>query len=255
MSKPISNPFLFVGNQIKDEYGRQIGRVASFKIAPTGRIDGIFVEHGDGEFLSYSSDQIKMDNGNLVISPTLKLKANSLCQEIPLIWRKDKALNELVAKKKIPPEMYDDLHSTFEGALNQLKGNAQEITDEIDQEIDSCNKQIHELHSALINLEIEREIGRLNGDSYDKALKIIQWGLKGVNAEKSDLAVLKSKLANLLLGDKTTSTPSPAPANVEMPKTKAPEQTEAPKTPATVTPNLPEPPVIIHVRNPSKQNS
>ncbi len=94
------------------------------------------------EFLSYSSDQIKVDNGNLVISPTLKLKANALCQEIPLIWRKDRALNELVEKKKIPPEMYDDLHMTFEGALNQLKDNAKELTEEIDRQIDRCNKQI-----------------------------------------------------------------------------------------------------------------
>ncbi|MCW4016313.1 MAG: CdvA-like protein [Candidatus Bathyarchaeota archaeon] len=248
MSKPISNPFLFVGNQIKDEYGRQIGRVASFKVTPTGRIDGIFVEHGDGEFLSYTSDQIKMDNGNLVISPTLKLKANSLCQEIPLIWRKDRALNELVEKKKIPPEMYDDLHLTFEGALNQLKDNAKGLVSEIDSEVDRCNKQIHELHSALINLEIEREIGRLNGETYDKALKIIQWGLKGVNAEKSDLEVLKSKLSNLLLGEKTT----PAPV---VPQTKAPEETETPQVTTPVSANLPEPPVIIHVRNPNKQTS
>ena len=135
MSKSISNPFLFVGKQIKDEYGRQIGRVASFKVTPTGRIDGIFVEHGDGEFLTYSNDQIKIDNGELIISQTLKIKANSLCQEIPLIWRKDRALNELVEKKKIPPEMYDDLHNTFVGALNQLKDNAKTITEEIDMKL------------------------------------------------------------------------------------------------------------------------
>jgi len=246
VSKSISNPFLFVGQQIKDEYGRQIGRVASFKVTPTGRIDGVFVEHGDGEFLSYSNEQIKIDNGNLVIAPPLKLKANSLCQEIPLIWRKDRALNELVDKKKIPPEMYDDLHSTFEGALNQLKDNAKELVKNIDSQVDRCNKQIHSLHSALINLEIEREIGRLNGDSYQKALMIIQSGLKGVNAEKSDLEILKSKLSNLLLGEKTIST--------EVPQSKTME-TEIPKAPEPVAPNLPEPPVIIHVRNPSKQGS
>ncbi|MCW4034964.1 MAG: CdvA-like protein [Candidatus Bathyarchaeota archaeon] len=248
MSKSISNPFLFVGKQIKDEYGRQIGRVASFKVTPTGRIDGIFVEHGDGEFLSYSNEQIRIDNGNLIISPTLKLKARSLCNEIPLIWRKDRALNELVEKKKIPPEMYDDLHNTFEGALNELKENAKELMDDIDSQIESCNTQIHELHSALINLEIEREIGRLDGDSYDKALAIIQWGLKGVNAEKSDLDALRTKLSNLLLGDKTPEVP-------EAPRTEAPEQIDIPEAPEPVSSNLPEPPVIIHVRNPSKQGS
>ena len=244
MSKSTSNPFLFVGKQIKDEYGRQIGRVASFKVTPTGRIDGIFVEHGDGEFLTYSNDQIKIDNGELIISQTLKIKAKSLCQEIPLIWRKDRALNELVEKKKIPPEMYDDLHDTFIGALNQLKDNAKTITEEIDHEIDDCNKQIHSLHSALINLEIEREIGRLNGESYEKALGIIQWGLKGVNAEKSDLDTLKNKLSNLLLGENTQ------PSTV-VNQTNSPETTESTKTPEPVSQtNLPEPPVIIHVRNP-----
>jgi hypothetical protein len=248
VSKSISNPFLFVGQQIKDEYGRQIGRVASFKVTPTGHIDGVFVEHGDGEFLSYSKEQIKVDNGNLVISPQLKLKANSLCREIPLIWRKDRALNELVDKKKIPPEMYDDLHSTFEGALNQLKDNAKELVKDLDSEVDRCNRQIHSLHSALINLEIEREIGRLNNDSYEKALVIIQSGLKEINAEKSDLEILKSKLSNLLLGEKT----SPAP---QVPKTKTPEQTNTLKAPEPVATNLPEPPVIIHVRNPNKQSS
>jgi hypothetical protein len=253
VSKSISNPFLFVGKQIKDEYGRQIGRVASFKVTPTGRIDGIFVEHGDGEFLSYSSEQIKIDNGNLVISPPLKLKAKALCNEIPLIWRKDRALNELVEKKKIPPEMYDDLHSTFEGALNQLKDNAKALTDNIDKEIDRCNKQIHSLHSALINLEIEREIGRLNGETYEKALGMIQWGLKGVNAEKSDLEALKSKLANLLLGERPVK--APEPKTPETPQTQSPEQKEIPKPPAPVSSDLPEPPVIVHVRNPNKENS
>jgi hypothetical protein len=101
----------------------------------------------------------------------------------------------------------------------------------------------------LINLELERELGRLNGEAYEKALGIIQWGLKGANAEKSDLEVLKSKLANLLLGDKTPEIP-------EVPKTTAPEPpAEAPKPPEQVSPNLPEPPVIIHVRNTSKQSS
>ena len=143
----------------------------------------------------------------MIISPPLKLKAKALCNEIPLIWRKDKALNELVEKKKIPPEMYEDLHSTFEGALEQLRENANELTKDIENQIDDCNNQIHELHSALINLEIEREIGRLDNASYEKALVIIQSGLKGVNAEKNDLEALKTKLSNLLLGEKNTPIP------------------------------------------------
>jgi hypothetical protein len=77
---------------------------------------------------------------------------------------------------------------------------------------------------------------------------MIQWGLKGVNAEKSDLEALKNKLANLLLGEETIKAP-------EIPTAEVPEQKENQAAPAPDAPNLPEPPVVVHVRNPSKQNS
>jgi hypothetical protein len=204
-------------------------------------VDGIFVEHGDGEFLSYSTDNFKVQNGNWVILPPLKLRAQSLCQEIPLIWRKDRALNELLTKKKIPPEMVGDLHKNFVGALNQLKTDAKNVMSSIDSQINKCNTQIQELHSALINLEIEREIGRINNESYQKALQMVQWGLKGMNAEKSDLTTLKGKLNNLLLGEMIKPPEKPTPTETSEPKQAAPPQTA-----------LPEPPVIVHVKNQTK---
>ena len=212
-------------------------------VTPNGRIDGIFIEHGDGEFLSYPSDQFRIDNDSFVILPPLKLRAKALCQEIPLIWRKDQALNGLLEKKKIPPDMFDDLHKNFEGALNQLKADAKTIVDDIDKQVTKCTKQIQELHSALINLEIEREIGRIDVGSYQKALGMIQWGLKGVNAEKSDLEALKNKLSNMLLGEQKAEAP------------KTPAQKETQEATAPVSPTLPEPPVVVHVKSPNKQTS
>jgi hypothetical protein len=102
----------------------------------------------------------------------------------------------------------------------------------------------------LINLEIEREIGRLTADSYDKALKIIQWGLKGANAEKKDLELIKSKLDNLLIGEKAKPTTDVPEVNIP-----GPTETAKPQPETNAAPNLPEPPVIIHVRNPNKQTS
>jgi len=212
-------------------------------VTPNGRVDGIFIEHGDGEFLSYPSDHFKVDNEGLVILPPVKLRAKALCQEIPLIWRKNQALNDLLEKKKIPPEMFDDLHKNFEGALNQLKTDAKTVLDDMDKQVTKCTTQITELHSALINLEIEREIGRIDDQSYQKALGIVQWGLKSVNAEKSDFEALRNKLSNMLLGEKTAETPE------------TPTQKETEKEAAPASPTLPEPPVVVHVKNPSKTSS
>jgi len=72
MSKPSSNPLLFIGKPLKDEYGRQIGEIASFLVSPNGRIDGVLVKHGDGEFLRYSSDHFKLYNDSIILLLPIK---------------------------------------------------------------------------------------------------------------------------------------------------------------------------------------
>jgi hypothetical protein len=239
MSKPSSNPLLFIGKPLKDEYGRQIGEIASFLVSPNGRIDGVLVKHGDGEFLRYSSDHFKLYNDSIVLLLPIKLKVKSLCDEIPLIWRKDQALNELSGKKKVPSDMVNILHKNFEGALNQLKTDAQATLEEIDTQIESYNTQIKDLNSALINLEIEHEIGRIDAESYQKSMAIILEGLKQVNTQRTDIQAMRNNLSNMLLGEKSAT----AEKQIE-------SQKETPSTPP-----LPEPPVVVHVKGPSKTSS
>jgi len=234
MSKSSPKPFLFIGKPIRDEYGRQIGRIASFMVKPNGQIDGVFVEHGDGEFFRYQSDQFRVDGESIVISPSIKLKVRSLCNEIPLIWRKDQALSELSKKKRFPSDLFDILHTNFEGALNQLKKDAQTTLDNLNTQIAKCDRQIKDFHSALINLEIEREIGRIDDKAYQTAMGIIQQGLKQANEEKSDLEAMRKKLSNIILGE---------PPEEETSEAKQQKEEEAPPES-----KLPEPPVVVHVK-------
>jgi len=62
MSESTSNLFTYLGKPVKDEYGHIIGTMASFLVTPGGRINGVFIEHGDGDIKQYSSEQIKTEN-------------------------------------------------------------------------------------------------------------------------------------------------------------------------------------------------
>lgn len=240
MSKLSSNLFLYLSKPVKDEYGRQIGKIASFAVNPNGRVNAVFLEHGDGEFVRYTSEQFRVDGDDIILLPTLKMRVKTLCDEIPLIWRKDQALSELLDKNKIPSEMFNELHKNFEGALTQLKAEAQSSLENIDKQIAKCNQQVRELNSALIHLEIEREIGRIDDNAYQSAMEIIQGGLTRTNSEKNDLELMRSQVSNMLLGD--TSTPE--------------KETQKGATPAsTGSPALPEPPVFVHVKSVSKTSS
>jgi histone H3/H4 len=62
-----------------------------------------------------------------------------LCDQIPLIWRKDQAAKEAFEKRRIPSEVYQELHISFENALEQLKKDAQVTTDEAAIEVENCD--------------------------------------------------------------------------------------------------------------------
>ena len=236
MSESTPNLFTYLGKPVKDEYGHIIGTMASFLVTPGGRINGVFIEHGDGRITRYSSDQIKTENDEAVLFSPLKMEANNFCNQIPLLWRKTQAIKDLNEKKKIPEDMYSDLYSSFEGALNQLKTDAQTTSNSVDKYIARCNAQIRQLNSALIHLEIEREIGRIDKSSYQTAIEMIKDGLKWAHAEREDLEALKNQMSNMLLGE----TPALSPQQDEQ------ATAEPSKTPS---PPLPEPPVVVHVKS------
>lgn len=242
MAQPPSNLFLFVGKTVKDEYGRSVGSIVSFAVNPTGRVTSVFLKHEDGEFRKYLSEQFRVDGDDVVLLPSIKLRVKTLCNEIPLIWRKEQALNELLDKKKVPSELFNELQKSFEGALNQLKSDAKATSDNIDKSIFRCNVQIRQLNSALINLEIEREIGRVDENSYQTAIEMIQDGLKWAHAEREDLEALKNQLSNMLLGDASTAAPQQEAATTEPSETQEAQETEETDSP------LPEPPVVVHVK-------
>jgi hypothetical protein len=232
------NLFLSVGKQVKDEYGHELGKIASFALTPSGKFDAVFVEQGDGRFSRHSVEHLKFDGVDVTLTSKVKSHADALCDQIPLIWRKDQALKELSNKKKISKEVYEELHSSFDGVLNQLKSEAQGLTDEIDEEIAECGDEIRDLNYALVHLEIEHEIGKIDDQSYQTAFTMIQESLKRINTKKSDMEQVRNKLSNITLGD-VIKPSEPEESKQE----KASEQSSA----SDVT-ELPEPPVVVYVK-------
>jgi hypothetical protein len=232
-----SNLFLYIGKPIKNEYGRIIGKVASFALTPDGKFDAVFMEFGDGQFTKQPIENLRFNGSEVTYVTKIKSQAGSLCDHIPLIWRKDEALKDLLDKKKIAPEVFQDLHQSFGTVLVQLKKDAQVIIDESAIEIERCREEITSLSYAIANLEIEHEIGKVDEETYKSAFALLQETLKRASTEKTDYELTKSKLASVLLGDQSLNT-------LKSTKTYA-ERVNNNSEAAT---KLPEPPVVVYVK-------
>ena len=277
-----SNLFLSIGKPIKDEYGRTVGKVASFALTPNGKFDGVYVESNDGKFIKQSMEHLIFNGGEVTFTSNLKSRASILCDQIPLIWRKNQALKDLVEKRKISPDLYQELRNNFEAVLNQLKKDAQEISEEANNELARCNQEIKTLGYAVVNLELEHEIGQVDEEAYQSAFTLLQENLKRANAEKSDIELTKSKLSNIMLGDSNKQLEQKTnPVSIEPVKEETPEEAtneadievieetanespeeivedtvnETPEIPDVTSeeePELPEPPVVVYVKEVGK---
>jgi hypothetical protein len=270
-----SNLFLSIGKPIKDEYGRTVGKVACFALTPSGKFDGVYIESNNGTFSKKPMDHLKFNGAEVTFTSTLKSQSSVLCDQIPLIWRKDQALKELAEKRKISPDLYQELHNNFEGVLQQLKEDANDLIDEANQEISRSDQEIKTLGYAVVNLELEHEIGQIDDEAYKSAFTLLQENLKRVNMEKTDIIDVKSKISNILLGDsqkteQKTITENTDPVNNEIPKEPLKEPLKEPISNKKIdeklddatdensdeTPNdapeLPEPPVVVYVKEVGK---
>jgi len=227
------NLFLSVGKPVKDEYGRVVGKVAAFAMTPNGKFDAVFVEFSGGQFSKQPMEQMRFNGSEVTFISTAKSQSAVLCDQIPLIWRKDQALKDLSDKKKISTEMYMEIHNSFDGVLNQLKKDAQVLSEEISSEIATCDDEIRAMSYAILNLEIEHEIGKIEDEAYRTSFAMLQENLKRTTQEKSELELARTKLSNTMLGD-----------------TLNPVQRNKATVDLIVEPKheLPEPPVVVYVK-------
>ncbi len=244
-----SNLFLSIGKPIKDEYGRTLGKIASFALTPNGKFDAVFIQFHNGKFSKESMEHLQFNGAEVTFTSTLKSQANVLCDQIPLIWRKDQALKELAEKRKISPDLYQEIHNNFEGVLNQLKKDAQVLVDDTAKEITRCNEEIKTLGYAVVNLELEHEVGQIDDEAYKSAFAMLQEDLKRTNTEKSDIELTKTKLSNILLGDSKQPEPKIPTTSTELPNKKSVSNEILNEAEA---PELPEPPVVVYVKEVGK---
>ncbi len=202
-----SNLFLSIGKPIKNEYGRVIGKVASFALTPNGKFDAVYIEFGDGQFSKQPMESLRFNGADITFISKIKAQAGTLCDQVPLIWRKDEAVKDLFDKKKITPDIYQELHTSFENVLTQLKKEAQVVIDESSIEIERCQEEITSLSYAIANLEIEHEIGKVDDENYKAAFALLQETLRRASSEKADFEITKSRLSSVLLGDQNSNAP------------------------------------------------
>ena len=199
MMTELSEPELkgFLGKPISDTYGRKLGTIIGVTLNDFGEMQSLELEKGNNELQRLSVDQISMDRDKIIAVSKWKIQIESLLKEMDSAQRRLVALSNLLKRKEIPKNLYDELTQKHEEAIKNLKSKknaAMEIIQSREKELD---RQIEDLTKILIELKAGKWSEEFSNKVYEVASNSIEPNLEYVAKEKRDLVDHIAELTKL----------------------------------------------------------
>jgi sporulation protein YlmC with PRC-barrel domain len=199
MMTELSEPELkgFLGKQISDTYGRRLGTIIGVTLNDFGEMQSLELEKGNNELQRLSVDQISMDRDKIIAVSKWKIQIESLLKEMDSAQRRLVALSDLLKRKEIPKNLYDELTQKHEEAIKNLKSKKTAAIEIIQSREKELDRQIEDLTKILIELKAGKWSEEFSSKVYEVASNSIEPNLEYVAKEKRDLADHIAELTKL----------------------------------------------------------
>ena len=200
MMTELSEPELkgFLGKQISDTYGRRLGTIIGVTLNDFGEMQSLELEKGNNELQRLSVDQISMDRDKIIAVSKWKIQIESLLKEMDSAQRRLVALSDLLKRKEIPKNLYDELTQKHEEAIKNLKSKKTAAIEIIQNREKELDRQIEDLTKILIELKAGKWSEEFSSKVYEVASNSIEPNLEYVAKEKRDLADHIAELTKLI---------------------------------------------------------
>jgi len=186
-----------IGKQLKDENGREIGKIISFIIDSSGTVREALVEGKSETLVRYPVSRLKFTQDDVFLVFDIERRVEEICEKMPLLLKKRDTLETLFKNKEIPPEIYEGLSAEIDKSISELETESQNLLKEIDSEVQRQEDSIKMLYLARTFLEMEHAIGNVKDDTFRQSLISILREIKYTSHRKSSLLKTKERLLGL----------------------------------------------------------
>ena len=211
----------YVGQSIKDPYGRYVGVIAGFYSEIDSTISYVNVEFTDGSFAKLPVNRFEFEPDSVVLVPEWKAQALDVKRKLEITKKRIKALDDLYAKGEIAKHAYDEFKKKLEADLGKLKIESREVRKMLQSRLRELERQVEELEKAHASLKMVFFAGEISEPTFKRATDIIKRSIEKCDAEKKDIKASISELEKI----ETTPISLPPiakPAKEEMPKAEEP---------------------------------
>lgn len=177
----------FLGKTIVDAHGRSIGRLVGIATDIKNTVTSVEIELGNSQFLHCPAEQLLVEGDSLIYLHEWKVQASDLKKELDIALRRVKALEELYKSGEIRADLYDDLKTQHESAVNELQTRRAASIDDLKNRKKRFDEQVKELETFLANNKMQHSSGEIGDEAYKIANESIHSGLERTLAERKDI--------------------------------------------------------------------
>ena len=184
----------FLGKDLKDTYGRKIGKIIGLGIDDFGELKTLHVEHGSGNLGQYPCEHIVINKGEVVVIPEWKVSSELIQKELDRVGRRIQALGELLKDRQIPGNIYEELQRKQGTTLEELNRRKGELVEGLKRRSGQIDHQVDELIRFLVSVKMEYKAGIVDDRALTVACDAIEPNLRPLIEEKRDLSRAMEKI-------------------------------------------------------------
>ena len=173
--------------QVKDTYGRFIGHVIGFSLDNVGQMKGMGVELGAGYFKEYPNDRVIMDGESIVILPEWKDQVERLKKNSAVAQKRSEVLEELRSEGEVPQYVYEELKSTYDTEINDLRSSYDSITALLQSRVKELETRRIDVERFLGGLKVQFRAKEIDDETYKIASETMVEMMKKDEQERSEI--------------------------------------------------------------------
>ncbi len=164
----------FMGQNVKDEYGRVIGKLLTAYTDISGKVESVEIALNDYELERVEAERIKLTPDGLVISPRWKVRAVDVENKLDRVRRRIRSVEELYRKGMIPGHAYEDMKRRLNAQFKRVKDEVVKIKEELRKRANALEDQIIRLEKDMSNLMVLYMSNEVGETSYKAAIELLR---------------------------------------------------------------------------------
>ncbi|HDN76131.1 MAG TPA: hypothetical protein ENG05_03280 [Acidilobales archaeon] len=177
----------FMGQNIKDEYGRIVGKIVTAFTNAAGEIESVEIAINESEVEKVTANRLKLTPDGLIVVADWKVWALDVENKLDRVRRRIRAVEELYSKGMIPGHAYEEIKKKLEDQFKIVKDEVKKVKEELRKRVGQLEDKIIRLEKDMANLMVLYMSNEVSEVAYKLAIDYLRTSKMRNVDEKKDI--------------------------------------------------------------------